>query len=79
MAPCGKPVVPCVPRLGFWRIGIPGSVAAPLPLIDAVSFLRGVCPSYHLRRLYVRKHPWRPRRLTFPEEVCAGPRGARIP
>ena len=79
MAPCGEPVVPCVPRVGFQMIGIPGSVAAPLSLIDGVSFLRGVCPSYRSRRLYVPSPPQRPRRLTFPEEVCAGPRGARIP
>ena len=77
--PCGEPVVPRVLRLGFRMIGIPGSVAAPLRLIDAVSFLRGVRPSYHSRSLYVPKPPRRPRCLTFPEEVCAGPRGARIP
>ena len=57
MAPCGEPVAPRVPWLGFRRIGIPGSVAAPLPLIDAVSLLRGVCPSYHSRRLYVPRSP----------------------
>ena len=79
MAPCGEPVVPYLPRVGFRRIGIPGCVAAPLPLFDAVSFLRGVCPSYHSRRLYVPEPPRRPRRLTFPEEVCAGPRGSHIP
>ena len=78
MAACGKPVVPCVPRLGFRRTGIQGSVAAPNSLLDAVSFLRGVCPSYHSRRLYVLNPPQRPRRLTFPEEVRAGPRDARI-
>ena len=44
---------PSVPRVGFRRMGMRGSVAAPLPLIDAVSFLRGVCSSYHSRRLYV--------------------------
>ena len=79
MAPCGEPVVPWLPWVGFRRIGIPGSVAAPLSLIDAVSFLRGVCPSYHSRRLYVPNPPRHPGRLTFPEKVCAGPRGARIP
>ena len=56
-SPCGEPVVPHVPRVGFRRIGIPGSVAAPLPLIDAVIFVRGVCPSSHSRRLYVPKPP----------------------
>ena len=79
MAPCCAPVVPCVPQLGFGRLGIPGSVAAPLPLIDFVNFLRGARPSYHSRRLYVPQPPRRPRRVTFPEEVRAGPRGARIP
>ena len=53
MAPCGEPVAPRVPRVGFRRIGIPGSVAAPLPLVDDVNFLRGVCPPYHSHRLYV--------------------------
>ena len=57
MAPCGEPVVPCVPRVGFRRIRIPGSVAAPLSLVDAVSFLRGLCPWYHSRRLYVPNPP----------------------
>ena len=42
VALCGEPVVPCVPRVGFQGIGIPGSVAALLLLYDAVSFLRGV-------------------------------------
>ena len=79
MALCGEPVGPCVPRVGFWRIGIPGSVAASLSLFDAVNFLRGVCPSYHSRWSYLPNTPKRPRCLTFPEEVCAGPRGARIP
>ena len=79
MAPCGEPVVPCEPRVGLQRIGILGSVEAPLPLIDAATFLRGMCPPYHLRRLYVLKHPWRPRPLTFSEEVCFCPHGARIP
>ena len=65
MAPCGEAVVPRVPRVGFQRTGILGSVAAPLPLLDAVSFLRGVCPSYHSHRLYVPKPPGRPRHLTF--------------
>ena len=79
MAPCGEPVVPRLPREGFRRIEIPGSVAAALLLIDDVSFLRVVCPSYHLRRLYVPKPPRRPSCLTYPEEMCTGPRGARIP
>ena len=78
MAPCGESVVPRVPQVGFWRIGIPGSVAAPLPLIDAVNFL-GECAPRTIRVGYMCRNPARPRRLTFPEEVCAGPRGARIP
>ena len=52
-APCGELVAPRMPRLGLWRTGVPGSVAAPLPLMDAVNCLRGVCPSYHSHRLYV--------------------------
>ena len=52
-APCGELVAPRMPRVGLWRTGVPGSVAAPLPLIDAVNCLRGVCPSYHSHRLYV--------------------------
>ena len=55
-----------------------GSVEAPLSLLDGVSFLRGVCPSYHSRRLYL-PNPQRSRLLTFPEEVRAGSRGAHIP
>ena len=49
-ATCGELVAP---RVGLWRTGVPGSVAAPLPLMDAVNCLRGVCPSYHSHRLYV--------------------------
>ena len=52
-APCGELVAPRMPRVGLWRTGVPGSVAAPLPLMDAVNCLRGVCPSYHSHRLYV--------------------------
>ena len=52
-APCGELVAPRMPRVGFWRTGVPGSVAAPLHLMDAVNCLRGVCPSYHSHRLYV--------------------------
>ena len=50
---CGELVAPRMPRVGLWRTGVPGSVAAPLPLMDAVNCLRGVCPSYHSHRLYV--------------------------
>ena len=52
-APCGELVAPRMPRVGLWRTGVPGSVAAPLPLMDAVNCLRGVRPSYHSHRLYV--------------------------
>ena len=52
-APCGELVAPRMPWVGLWRTGVPGSVAAPLPLMDAVNCLRGVCPSYHSHRLYV--------------------------
>ena len=52
-APCGELVAPRMPRVGFWRTGVPGSVAAPLPLMDAVNCLRGVCPWYHSQSLYV--------------------------
>ena len=52
-APCGELVAPRMPRVGLWRTGVPGSVAAPLPLMDAVNRLRGVCPSYHSHMLYV--------------------------
>ena len=52
-APCGELVAPRMPRVGLWRTGVPGSVAAPLPLMDAVNYLRGVCPPYHSHRLYV--------------------------
>ena len=79
VAPCGEPMVPWVPRVGFRRTGILGSVAAPLSLLDAVSFLRGVCPSYQSRRLYVLNRCQRHRRFFFPVEVRAGPRGACIP
>ena len=43
------------PACPGWGCGgqVPDSVAAPLPLIDAVNCLRGVCPSYHSHRLYV--------------------------
>ena len=50
---CGELVAPRMPRVGLWRTGVPGSVAAPLPLMDAVNCLRGVCLSYHSHRLYV--------------------------
>ena len=76
--PCGEPLVPCVPLVGIRRKGILGSVEAALSLLDAVSSLRGMCPSYHSCRLYVLNPPQRPRRLTFPEEVRVGPRDARI-
>ena len=49
----GELVAPRMPRVGLWRTGVPGSVAAPLPLMDAVNSLRGVCPPYHSHRLYV--------------------------
>ena len=52
-APCGELVAPRMPRVGLWRTGVPGSVAAPLPLMDAVNCLPGVCPPYHSHRLYV--------------------------
>ena len=52
-APCGELVAPLMPRVGLWRTGVLGSVAAPLPLLDAVNCLRGVFPSYHSHRLYV--------------------------
>ena len=52
-APCGELAAPRMPRVGSWRTGVPGSVAAPLPLMDAVNCLRGVCPPYHSHRLYV--------------------------
>ena len=46
-----------MPLVGVRRKGILGSVEAPLSLLDAVSFLRGVCPSYHSRRSYVPNPP----------------------
>ena len=46
-APCGELVAPRMPRVELWRTGVPGTVAAPLPLMDAVNCLRGVCPPYH--------------------------------
>ena len=52
-APCGEFVAPRMPRVELCRTGVPGSVAAPLPLTDAVNCLRGVRPSYHSHRLYV--------------------------
>ena len=52
-APCGELVAPRMPRVGLWRTGVPGSVAAPLPLMGADNCLRGVCPPYHSHRLYV--------------------------
>ena len=52
-ARCGELVAPRMPRVGLWRTGVPGSVATPLPLMDAVNCLRGVCPLYHSHRLYV--------------------------
>ena len=72
--PCGEPVLPCVPLVGVLRKGILGSVETPLSLLDAVSFRRGMCPSYHSRRLYVPNPPQCFRRLPFPEEVRWSPR-----
>ena len=48
-APCGELVAPRMPRVGLWRTGVPGSVAAPLPLMDAGA----VCAPYHSHGLYV--------------------------
>ena len=52
-APCGELVAPRMPRVGLSRRGVPGSVAAPLPLMDAVNCLQGVCPLYLSHWLYV--------------------------
>ena len=52
-APCGELVAPRMPRVGLCRRGVPGGVAAALPLMDAVNCLRGVCPRYHSHGLYV--------------------------
>ena len=52
-APCGELLAPRMPWEGLWRTGLPGSVAAPLPLMDAVNCLRGVRSPYHSHRLYV--------------------------
>ena len=49
----GELAAPRMPRVGLWRTGVPGIVAAPLPLMDAVNCLRGVYPPYHSHRLYV--------------------------
>ena len=58
----------------YWPVSKP-----PPSLLNAVNFLRRLCPSHHFRKLHVRNPPQRPRRLTFPEEVRAGPSGAPIP
>ena len=63
-----------MPLVGVRRKGILGSVEAPLSLLDAISFLQGVCPWYHSRRLYVPNLCQRPTRLTFPEEARRSPR-----
>ena len=39
----------------------------------------GECAPRTIRIGYTCRNPARPRRLAFPEEVRAGPRGARIP
>ena len=68
-APCGELVAPRMPQVGLWRTGVPGSVAAPLPLIHAVNCLRGVCPRTN-RIGYTCRNLARPRRST-PRRRCA--------
>ena len=65
MAPCGEHVAPRVPRLGFWRTGIPGSVGAPLPLNDFLSFLRGRVPRT-IRVGYMCRNPPASQAFNFP-------------
>ena len=76
-APCGELVAPRMPQVGLWRTGVPGSVAAPLPLMDAVNCLRGVRPSYHSHRSYV-SYPYASQAFNSPAEVRAGPCSALI-
>ena len=80
-APREASLAPCLPLVGVRRKGILVSVEDPLSSLDVVKFsgLRGMCASHHSRRLHVPNLPQRPKRLTFSEEVRAGPSGARIP
>ena len=67
------------PKWGFGGKEYRAVLQPPSRLLTLLAFCRGLCPSYHSRTLYVPKPPRRPRRLTSPEKVCTGPRGARIP
>ena len=68
-APCGELLALRMPRVGLWRTGVTGSVAAPLPLIDAVNCLRECAPRT-IRIGYTCHSLARPRRST-PRRRCA--------
>ena len=50
----------------------------PSRLLTLLTFC-AECAPRAIRVGYMCRNPARPRRLTFPEEVCTGPRGARFP
>ena len=66
---CGELVAPRMPPVGLWRTGVPGSVAAPLPLMDAVNCLQECAPRT-IRIGYTCRNLTRPRRST-PRRRCA--------